>query len=493
MGNFVKNRRIQSGSSGAVLPGGDSAVRPDAPEAGLIRFNSDTLSLEYFDGTQFVTVATGDHYGNANVAAYLPTYTGNIANNLTYAGYFFADVFQGNIANVLSLIATTSNTADIQITTAIANSIFYANAESYAVTDANLSWDQTTFSIVGNIDANYLSVLGVQADDVTTGNLIVDFVYSDNFSNVTIQDGLIVQGIVEATGDISTSANAVIGDTQILGSGNIILTNTNINGLADPVANNDAATKYYVDQNTSNTVALFGNIVIGNTTITTDGTYANIVIEPTAAADGMLLIDATTGILLPSGNTAQRPGNAAAGTIRYNSSTDIVEYYDGNSWASVGQTYGSITTQILNGDDSTDVFTLDQNATANSVIVVNNGVVQQPGVAYSVSGNVITFAEPPAVADTISVRFVSPVTTVNEITNDAGTYSISVDESGVGNLASTLSVQLPIYSANQAANLTNTATGQVIFVTDGDSGSPCLAVFSAGNWRRVALGANIAP
>lgn len=493
MGNFVKNRRIQSGSSGAVLPGGDSAVRPDAPEAGLIRFNSDSLSVEFFDGTQFVTLASGGAYGNANVAAYLPTYTGNIANDIAYAGYFFADVFQGNTANVLTLVAVTSNTADIQITSAISNSIFYANADSYAVTDANLSWDQTTLSVTGNVDADYLNATVIQATDISTGNLDVDFIYSSNFSNVTVQDGLIVQGIIEATGNISTSANAIVGSTQILGSGNIILDGTNINGLAEPIADDDAATKNYVDSSAGNTQALFGNIVIGNTTITTDGTYANVTIEPTASANGLFVIDASTGMLIPSGNTAQRPGNAAAGTIRYNSSTDIVEYYDGNSWAAVGSTYGTITTQVLNGDNSTDEFTLDQNATANSVIVVNNGVVQQPGVAYDVAGNVITFAEPPAVADTITVRFVSPVTTVNEITNDAGTHSISVDESGVGNLAATLSVQLPTYTANQAANLTNTAIGQVIFVTDGDSGSPCLAVFSAGNWRRVALGANIAP
>lgn len=239
--------------------------------------------------------------------------------------------------------------------------------------------------------------------------------------------------------------------------------------------------------------AALGNIVIGNTTITTDGTIANITIEPTASADGMVLIDATTGILLPSGNIAQRPGNAVAGTIRYNSSTDNVEYYDGNVWAPVGTSYASITTQVLYGDNSTDVFVLDQTATNNSVIVVNNGVVQQPGIAYDITGNVITFAEPPALADTVTVRFVSVVTTFNEITNDSGTYSISVDESGVGNLAATQSVQLPTYTSNQAANLANTSPGQMIFVTDGDSGSPCLAIFSEGNWRRVALGANIAP
>lgn len=234
-----------------------------------------------------------------------------------------------------------------------------------------------------------------------------------------------------------------------------------------------------------------GNIVVANTTITTDGTIANVTITPTASANGLVIIDAVTGMVLPSGNTAQRPGNATVGTIRYNSSTEVTEVFTGTEWISVGNTFGSISTQVINGDNTSNAFSLNQEATANSIIVINNGVVQQPDVAYSVTGNTITFAEPPAVADTVTIRFVSPVITVNEITNDSGINAIAVDPSGVGNLSTTQSVQLPTYSVAQAANLANTAAGQVIYVTNGDSGSPCLAVFASGNWKRVALGANI--
>ena len=54
MGYFVKNRRLQSGSSGVVLPAGGSALRPDAPRFGLIRYNTDLGSVEFFNGTAFV-------------------------------------------------------------------------------------------------------------------------------------------------------------------------------------------------------------------------------------------------------------------------------------------------------------------------------------------------------------------------------------------------------------------------------------------------------
>ena len=57
MGYFVKNRRLQSGSSGVVLPSGGSALRPLDPRFGLIRYNTDLAAVEFFNGTQFVQLS----------------------------------------------------------------------------------------------------------------------------------------------------------------------------------------------------------------------------------------------------------------------------------------------------------------------------------------------------------------------------------------------------------------------------------------------------
>jgi hypothetical protein len=59
MGYFVKNRQLQSGSSGVVLPTGSSAQRPISPAFGLIRYNTDSGLIEYFDGTQFLSLQAG--------------------------------------------------------------------------------------------------------------------------------------------------------------------------------------------------------------------------------------------------------------------------------------------------------------------------------------------------------------------------------------------------------------------------------------------------
>jgi hypothetical protein len=51
MGYFVKNRRLQSGSTAVVLPVGSASNRPDAPTFGMIRYNTDSASVEYYDGS----------------------------------------------------------------------------------------------------------------------------------------------------------------------------------------------------------------------------------------------------------------------------------------------------------------------------------------------------------------------------------------------------------------------------------------------------------
>jgi hypothetical protein len=59
MGYFVKNRRLQSGSSGVVLPTGSSATRPDNAAIGMIRYNTDTGLVEFYNGSIWNSISTG--------------------------------------------------------------------------------------------------------------------------------------------------------------------------------------------------------------------------------------------------------------------------------------------------------------------------------------------------------------------------------------------------------------------------------------------------
>jgi hypothetical protein len=51
MGYYVKNRRLQSGSTGVRLPVGSANNRPEYPTFGMIRYNTDSASVEFYDGS----------------------------------------------------------------------------------------------------------------------------------------------------------------------------------------------------------------------------------------------------------------------------------------------------------------------------------------------------------------------------------------------------------------------------------------------------------
>jgi len=151
----------------------------------------------------------------------------------------------------------------------------------------------------------------------------------------------------------------------------------------------------------ANTV--IGNLKIANTTITTDGTIANIFIQPTG--NGIVSINTTTGLILPVGNTDQRPSPASTGTTRFNTTTGLIEVYNGNAWASTSQ---AVTNQTLNGNGTATTFTLNRSTTTAAALVMLNGITQVPDQSYAMSPSPSTnlvFTEAPATGDVIDVRF----------------------------------------------------------------------------------------
>jgi hypothetical protein len=59
MGTFLKNRELQSGSTGIRIPYGSAATRPDNPVFGMIRYNTDSGFCEFYNGTIWQTFGTG--------------------------------------------------------------------------------------------------------------------------------------------------------------------------------------------------------------------------------------------------------------------------------------------------------------------------------------------------------------------------------------------------------------------------------------------------
>ena len=118
MGYFVKNRRLQSGSSGVVLPAGGSALRPDAPRFGLIRYNTDLGAVEFFNGSAFVQLGA--------------------AGAITYT----VDNFIGD-GSTLTFALSASVTGDDQVIVFV-GSIYQTPTAAYTITGGSL--DDITFT-----------------------------------------------------------------------------------------------------------------------------------------------------------------------------------------------------------------------------------------------------------------------------------------------------------------------------------------------------------
>jgi len=213
------------------------------------------------------------------------------------------------------------------------------------------------------------------------------------------------------------------------------------------------------------------------------------VLPPLGGQAGVLTIAGSGAVLMPNGPSGNRPGVAAAGMLRYNSTVSQCEIWNGAAWVAVGgSSYTVITNEQFDGDGTTVAFTLGSSQTTDSCIVTINGVVQIPTTAYSVSGVyptcVLTFTEAPEIGDTIDVREITTTTTVTAISNSTGNSIVSVEETTgqvdiTGNLVAQLNPAAPSLTANSTMSfqlVNNTTLAILVRGTDGVTRSTTLTL-----------------
>ena len=161
--------------------------------------------------------------------------------------------------------------------------------------------------------------------------------------------------------------------------------------------------------------ANIGNLVISDTTISTAQTNANIIIDPTGT--GLLKIDAANGMIVPVGGDSDRPNSPEPGTLRFNTDSAVLEYWDGSQWTSAATLATNIATQVITPNGTDNVYSLNSTTTNDGCVVAINGVTQIPGQSFNIAGDQITFIETPLTTDIVMVK----IFTVTSISNGSVT------------------------------------------------------------------------
>jgi hypothetical protein len=106
----------------------------------------------------------------------------------------------------------------------------------------------------------------------------------------------------------------------------------------------------------------------------------------------------SSGVVMPTGSSAQRPIVANFGMIRYNTDVGLVEFYNGSVWNTLS-TGGSIsyTVDDFTGNGVQTIFTMTiAEDVAENIIVFVGSIYQDPATSYTVDGGYdITFTSAP--------------------------------------------------------------------------------------------------
>ena len=508
--NFGGNVLATNFVGGGVNVSGN--VLATAAVLNALTVNGDITSTGFFNTTANISAAVVN--GGAINSTGLINTTGNvsaatvIAGQLNTTGNLVASEVSTGTLNATGLINTLGNLSASQVSTATLNATGLINtlgnisaavintgalnSTGFINTTANISAATIIagqFNTTGNLVASEVSTATLNATGLinTTGNISSAVLNSGainstglinttgNISGAVINGGAINStGLINTSGNISASrinadtlaatgtiwANAATDTTSLATGALIVAGGTAVGktlwvGEGARINSTQSAESFHVlGQGTDNSLiyADFAKnaIVFGG---------ANVLVQDGAVAK----FNSDGAIVLPVGTSARRPGAAGnvdvAGMLRFSTTSNNMEFYDGTDWLVAGSEFTVITTNAFNGDGSTVAFTLSSSSTTAGTIVAVNGVVQIPVTAYSVSGTTLTFTEAPAEGDVVDARVLITTATVSSIASANGFNTFDVDTVPYANITAGISAATVRVSVDGA-------TGRVTFTND---------------------------
>ena len=367
------------------------------------------------------------------------------AGQINTTGNLVATEVSTGTLNATGLINTTGNLVASQVSTGTLNATGFINTAGN-VSAATVIAGQ--FNTTGNLVASQVSTGTLNATGFinTAGNISASRINADTLAATgTIWANATTDTSSLSTGALIVAGGAAVGKTLWVGEGAVINSTR-------------AAEAFQVYGATGNNGLIYTNTAKNAIVFSSTG---NVLVQ-----DGVIAkFDSDGAIMLPVGATSGRPGSAGnvdvAGMIRFNTTINNMEFYDGTDWQTAGSSFTIISDRQFSGNvaggfgnvDGTNTnFTLQASSTTAATIVSINGVMQFPTLAYSVTGTTMTFTEPPAPGDVIDARILTTTTTVSSITSGNGLNQFTVD-GNYANIQTGLSVSTPRITVNNDGNI----------------------------------------
>ena len=447
-----------------------------------------------------------------------------INNNLQVTG----TITSGDITSTGTVTADTFSTGDINIddnfiTTTASNSNLElrASGTGQVVVPSNDVTIEQNLTVNGDTDLDDTTINGTithtgntnQTGDFNlTGNLTVsgaiDVTSAMQFENIRIAGNVLETTL--SNSDLELRAN---GTGEILiPNNNVTITNDltvdqtvnvrNISASGTITANNFTTGDILIDDNfitTTNSnsdlelkTAGTGNVVVDDFEIF-DSTITSVndfVIDP---GSEHVIIDSTGALKIPVGTTGTRPGTPTAGQIRYNSTLQRYEGYNGTNWIILqgvedldGDT--KITAELTEGaNDNTIRFysagsliaDLDANRFNVNKITVDNITVDNNEISSSTDTNLLLNAQ--GTGSVVIENFGFKDNTITNTIADSVTLFQNTNN-GYVKFDGTFGLVLPTGTSVQRPGVGYRETGMTRFNTEDQR----VEVFDGINWVSVA-------